>query len=174
MLTVQNFLLMSIICQKKYGIIFWEQILLITRSAKYGIIFCEQMSWITRSTKWVRRAKCTWSCFNINHTYLGPCQHWWVLIMNKHQVNGKACLLSGHLRGLVFPNSRTATRENCGNWERNFVHLFLQSYSFCVNFWIVCLETRQIGPFFQIDRPLWFGKAAPQEEDIRPNTGNLR
>ena len=27
MLTVQNFLLMSIICQKKYGIIFWEQIL---------------------------------------------------------------------------------------------------------------------------------------------------
>ena len=63
MLTVQNFLLMSIICQKKYGIIFWEQILWITRSAKYGIIFCEQMSWITRSTKWVRRAKCTWSCY---------------------------------------------------------------------------------------------------------------
>ena len=62
MLTVQNFLLMSIICQKKYGIIFWEQILWITRSAKYGIIFCEQMSWITRSTKWVRLAKCTWSC----------------------------------------------------------------------------------------------------------------
>ena len=47
---------------KKYGIIFWEQILWITRSAKYGIIFCEQMSWITRSTKWVRLAKCTWSC----------------------------------------------------------------------------------------------------------------
>ena len=47
---------------KKYGIIFWEEILWITRSAKYGIIFCEQMSWITRSTKWVRLAKCTWSC----------------------------------------------------------------------------------------------------------------
>ena len=31
-------------------------------SKKYGIIFCEQISWITRSTKWVRLAKCTWSC----------------------------------------------------------------------------------------------------------------
>ena len=31
---------------------------------KNGIIFCEQISWITRSTKWVRLAKCTWSCYN--------------------------------------------------------------------------------------------------------------
>ena len=35
-----------------------------TRSTKYGIIFCEQISWITRSTKWVRLAKCTWSCLS--------------------------------------------------------------------------------------------------------------
>ena len=34
---------------------------------KYGIIFCEQISWITRSTKWVRLAKCTWSCFEVTY-----------------------------------------------------------------------------------------------------------
>ena len=66
----------------------------------------------------------------------------------------------------VFPNSRTAMRENCGNKDCFIGPSFLQSYSSCVNSWIVYSETRQISPPFQIDMPLWFGKAAPQEEDI--------
>ena len=56
--------------------------------------------------------------------------------------------------GLDFPNSRTATRENCGNRDCFIGPSFLQSYSSCVNSWIVYSETRQIGPLFQIDMPL--------------------
>ena len=61
---------------------------------KYGIIFCEQISWITRSSKWVRLAKCTWSCnYNVivklqmdsNATFMGP-KIWkqsWSLVLSK-------------------------------------------------------------------------------------------
>ena len=79
-------------------------------------------------------------------------QWFWEKLKLVHKKGQKNC--QAIFEGLDFPNSRTATRENCGNRDCFIGPSFLQSYSSCVNSWIVYSETRQIGPLFQIDMPL--------------------
>ena len=59
------------------------------------LIFCEQIQWITRSTKWVRLAKCTWSCIVM---FFLLCRFFYIKFIYKYvNVHGlKVCSNSGN------------------------------------------------------------------------------
>ena len=74
--------------------------------------------------------------------------------------------------GLDFPNSRTATREYCGNRERHFVHLFLQSYSSCVNL-VVILGNLANWSAFPETCPCDLARPRLRRRTIGPNNRKL-